>query len=85
MGVVGVTFSPVGRAMARRIGGGRIDDESAAELEELRAEIAELRRELDSANARLRELDEITSRLEFAERLLAQARERGALGSGAQT
>jgi uncharacterized protein involved in exopolysaccharide biosynthesis len=85
MGVVGVTFSPLARALARRIGGGRIDEESAAEMQELRAEIAELRQELEAANARLRELDEITSRLEFAERMLAQVRARGALGTGAQT
>ncbi len=75
LGLVGVSFSPLGRAVARRIGGEARALESGAardtaELEALHGEMADLRRELD----------EVQNRLDFTERMLAQARERGLLG-----
>ncbi len=79
-GFVGVSFSPLGRAFARRIGGearalesGAVRD--TAEMEALHGEVAELRRELD----------EVQNRLDFTERMLAQAREKGLLGGAKGT
>ncbi len=72
--LVGISFSPIGRAIARRIGG----KEEAAESAVL-AEVDALREELSGVKA---ELGEVQERLDFAERLLAQAREKGLLGSG---
>lgn len=70
---VGVAFSPLGRALARRIGGdARALDGAArdtAETDELRGDMGDLRRELD----------EVQNRLDFTERMLAQAKERGLL------
>lgn len=80
MGAVGVSFSPLGRAVGRRLAGGR-DPDTQAEVEELRAEVAELRRELDDMHARLGQLDDVQNRLDFAERLLAQVKARG-IGAG---
>jgi len=79
MGLVGVSFSPLGRALARRVGGA--DQGEASEVEALRGEVAELRRELDDMYARLDQLQELENRVDFAERVLAQAKERGALGA----
>ena len=74
LGVIGLSFSPVARALARRISGdtpalegGRRAD--AAEMDALRGDVGELRRELD----------DVQNRLDFTERMLAQARERGQL------
>jgi chromosome segregation ATPase len=76
MGAVGVSFSPLGRAIARRIGGEERQSgtpaDVVAELEGLREEIATLRQELD----------EVHNRLDFAERVLAQAKTRDALPGG---
>jgi hypothetical protein len=75
LGLVGMSFSPMGRALARRIGGeaGALQgaQRDTAELEALHGEVADLRRELD----------EVQNRLDFTERLLAQAKERGLLGA----
>jgi hypothetical protein len=72
---VGVSFSPLGRAFARRFSGeaGALEGarRDAAELEALQGEVADLRRELD----------EVQNRLDFTERMLAQAKERGQLGA----
>ena len=72
---VGVSFSPLGRALARRIGGEARAPESGArdtaEMEALHGELSDMRRELD----------EMQNRLDFTERLLSQARERGLLGA----
>lgn len=78
MGFVGMSFSPLGRAFARRIGGSTKDD-SGAEIDELRAEVSELRAELDDVRARLGDVDELQGRVDFAERMLAQLKGRGAL------
>ena len=75
-GLVAIAFSPIGRAIARRIAGDKVDE---GELGELRGEVGELRAELDDTRARLSQLDEMQERLDFAERMLAQAREKTAL------
>ncbi len=72
--MVGISFSPIGRAIARRMGG----KDEAAEGAAL-AEVEALRDELGAVKAEVGELQE---RLDFAERLLAQAREKGQLGAG---
>ena len=73
LGLVGGVYSPIGRAIARRISGevpqGRGAD--TAEVDALSGDVAELRRELD----------EVQNRLDFAERLLAQVKERGLLNA----
>ncbi len=73
--LVGISFSPIGRAIARRLGGGK---DEAAEGQAL-AEVDALREELQALRGEMGELQE---RLDFAERLLAQAREKGQLGAG---
>jgi len=75
IGTVITSFSPLGRAMARRMDSQRGepgDYAGAAELEELREEVGHLREELG----------EVQERLDFTERLLARAREKGLLGPG---
>ncbi len=72
--LVGISFSPIGRAIARRMGG----KDEAAEGQAL-AEVDALREELQGLRGEVGELQE---RLDFAERLLAQAREKGQLGPG---
>lgn len=81
---VAVSFSPIGRAIARSImrGGDRsfpgpfasAGRAGAADVEALRTEVGGLRQQLD----------DVQNRLDFAERLLAQARNKGALGAGAE-
>lgn len=74
--IVGVAFSPLFRALGHRIMHGKppkvlpaVDD---PRVDDLSGEVAALREQLDAA------LD----RLDFTERLLSQARERGQLGAG---
>ena len=69
LGLIPISFSPVGRAFARRISGEREEGTRDAELGGLAAEMAQLRRELD----------EVQNRLDFAERMLAQVRDKGLL------
>lgn len=70
--VVLVTF-PLIRAIARRIEGRAAPDPAmAAELDELRAKVAEL----EAQQGRMHELEE---RIDFTERLLAQHREQARL------
>ena len=70
-----VSFSPIGRALAERLrhrpGENVLPSE---ELEELRDQLTVLRQQVS----------ELAERQDFAERLLAQARERGALGPGTE-
>jgi hypothetical protein len=75
LGSVGIAFSPVGRALARRIGGGRGDGDEGVSL----AEVDALREDVQALQAQLGEVQE---RLDFTERLLAQARDKGLLGGG---
>ena len=77
MGLVAIAFSPIGRAIARRIGGepkspDQVGGEVAAEVEALRDEVGALRNQLD----------EVHNRLDFAERMLAQAKAKEALPGG---
>ncbi len=71
---IGLTIA---RAIARRITGGSA---GSREIEALRDEVAQLRADVEGMQARLPDVDEIQSRLDFTERVLAQARERGLLG-----
>jgi hypothetical protein len=65
--VVGLSFSPLGRALAERLRGKRHtpDPEILAELDQLRQDVTE-----------------IQERLDFAERLLSREREAGRLVEG---
>ena len=67
LGAVGMSFSPLGRALARRVAGETLTPEETPTL----AEVEELREELGSVR---HQLDEVHERLDFAERLLAQVR-----------
>ena len=69
VGLIVVSFSPLGRAFARRIAGESRPARDDTEIEALHSDVAQLRRELD----------EVQNRLDFAERMLAQAKERGLL------
>lgn len=72
MGLVGMSYSPLGKALGRLVSGGK-DQELEREIESLRVEVAELRAELDERErGQTAQLDELHNRLEFAERLLAK-------------
>jgi hypothetical protein len=75
LGFVGFTFSPIGTAIAKRLarGGGADSDE----VNELRADVADLRAELDEVRAKVAHVDELQDRMDFAERMLAQAKAKG--------
>jgi len=76
--LVGVSVLTLAKAFAKRIAGGAA---GAKEIEALRDEVAQLRAEVDDVRAQLPNVDEIQSRLDFAERLLGQVRERGLLNA----
>ena len=76
--VVGSTIVPIARAIARRIAG-PTDLRVVGDVRALREEVEQLRAELDAVQGRFGQMDEIQERLDFAERLLAQARAKGAL------
>jgi len=76
--LVGVSILTLAKAFAKRIAGGGID---SREIEALRDEMAQLRADVDGIRSQLTDLDEIQNRLDFSERLLAQARERGLLSA----
>jgi hypothetical protein len=78
--MVGFSFSPIGRAIARLIGGSEHGD--SREIAALREEVAQLRAELDAVQERGRDMDDVINRLEFAERVLAQLRSKPALPGG---
>ncbi len=67
LGAVGMSFSPLGRALARRVAGEKAMPEETPTL----AEVEELREELGSVR---HELGDVQERMDFAERLLAQVR-----------
>jgi hypothetical protein len=75
---IAVTMLTVARAFAKRIAGGAV---GTKEVEALRDDVAQLRAEVDDLHGRVAPLDEIQNRLDFTERLLAQARERGLLNA----
>ena len=74
--ILGVAFSPLFRAMGNRIMHGKepktLPPADDARVDDLSAEVAALREQLEATQ----------DRLDFTERLLAQARERGQLGAG---
>ncbi len=72
IGLVSIFRGPFGKALGERIAGGSSGAPSR-ELEELRHEVRSV---LDDVQFRLTEMEE---RLDFAERLLAQARQRESL------
>jgi len=74
-GVLGIGWT-LARAVAKRIAGGGA---GSKEVEALRDEVAQLGAEVEDLRGRLAPLDEIQNRLDFTERLLGQARERGLL------
>ena len=76
--LVGVSILTLAKAFAKRIAGGSA---GSREIEALRDEVAQLRSEVDELQGRVAPVDEIQNRLDFAERLLAQARERGLLNA----
>ena len=72
----GAALLMVARAVAKKIAGSAT---GSREVEALRDDIALLRADVEGLQSRVAELDEIQNRLDFTERLLAQARERGLL------
>ena len=85
--VVGISSLTVVGALARRIGGrrsrfavgpGDTDPGARESVARLAAEIEALR---DEVGGLRRELDDAQNRLDFTERLLAQAKERGLLST----
>src|SRR2546426_10305110 len=63
---IALAFSPIGRAVSERIRGGPPRDRAdAAQLDEVVADLQEVRRELS----------ELSERMDFTERLLAKQRE----------
>jgi hypothetical protein len=76
MVILGVVWGPIGRAVAHRIMHGKAPrvPEGAEDprVDDLSAEMAALREQVEAAQ----------DRLDFTERLLSQARERGQLGPG---
>lgn len=80
MGLVGISYSPLGKALVRLVSGGR-DQDLEREVESLRTELAELRAELDERErGHAAQLEEVHSRLDFAERLLAKVNREGLPG-----
>jgi hypothetical protein len=74
-GLVGLSFSPLGRALSRRLGG-----ESHADVKSLQDEVDVLRQDLADTRAEmLRQLEDAHGRLDFAERMLSEARQKPAL------
>jgi hypothetical protein len=81
-----IAFSGTGalmliRALSRRIAGGG----GLKEVAELREEIEALHADQADMRARLAQMDDIQGRLDFAERVLAQVREKGALPPGGRS
>ena len=70
LGGVGMAFSPIGRALAERLRGKSRDRAlDSGEMDALRDELYAVRRHVE----------ELAERQDFAERMLAQAREKGLL------
>ena len=84
--MIAVVLFPISRALSRRIGGGHVNEsELLREVQGLRDDIEALRADMADNNRRLAELDDVQNRLDFAERVIAQNKDRGALpGPGAR-
>ncbi|HWP36182.1 MAG TPA: hypothetical protein VNL18_01390 [Gemmatimonadales bacterium] len=77
---VGVILGlPIIKAIVRRIER-RPDELAGVESQALRAELAELKRRLETVDELAGRVGEIEERMDFAERLLTQQRESGRLG-----
>lgn len=72
-GMVAFSFTGLGKAFARRIGGGPGDEALREEVAELAREVAHLRQQLE----------ETQERLDFTERVVAKSRDQGRLPGGA--
>jgi len=73
--ILGVAFSPIGRALAHRIMHGKAPRQpelADPRVDDLSGEMAILREQLEATQ----------DRLDFTERMLAQAREKGQLDAG---
>lgn len=74
-GMLGViAFSPIGKAIAERLRGRRADLPGSEDLDELRDHLQSLQQQVG----------ELAERQDFAERLLAQARDKGLIGPGTE-
>lgn len=81
IGAVTWLLTPIVRGLGERLKSGRAGD---AQLTALRTDVQALREDLLDEQQRLRgEMGELTERLDFTERRLAQQREAGRLGPGA--
>lgn len=74
--VVGIAYSPLFRAFGNRIMHGRMPVPGATPLPDPRMDDL-----MDDNTMLRRQLDELSERLEFTERMLAQAKERGLLNA----
>jgi hypothetical protein len=72
---VAIAFSPLARAIGNRIMHGRLPAPGARTDDPRTDDL------IDELTATRRQVEELADRLDFAERLLAQARERGLLGA----
>lgn len=78
--MIAVVLFPLTRALAKRIGGGNVNEsELVREIQGLRDDIDALRADVADSHRRLAELDDVQNRLDFAERVIAQNKDRGAL------
>jgi len=82
LAITGGVVVPIGIAFAKRIARGGAGAAVEREVLAMRDELEQLRAEVDGVHGRLAQVDEIQGRLDFAERVLAQAKERGALPPG---
>jgi hypothetical protein len=79
---LGTTLVILAKAIAKRIGGG---SEKSHDVDALRDEVEALRSELDAVHGRLQQVDELAGRVDFAERMLAQVRDKSALPPGGRS
>ncbi|GBD31353.1 hypothetical protein HRbin33_00305 [bacterium HR33] len=71
---------PLGKALADRIAGRAVGGRSAAEGDVLWREVVELRNRMEVLEELASRVQELEERMDFAERLLAQQRDRPRLG-----
>ena len=64
------------RSLGAQIVEGHLTRSDAPALEELREEVAQLRGEVAELREKTAELDDVQNRLDFAERLLSQGKDR---------
>jgi hypothetical protein len=77
---IAIFFGPIGKAVGRRIAGGGL---SAGQVTgETRVELEDLMARMHDVEAECARLADVETRLDFAERMLAQQRPVAALGDG---